>query len=285
MSDGKVRTDVGSARVALLRHVSGRDANSSLQETQLARIRDNQRRSRARRKEYLQELETKLRNCEQLGVEASTEIQAAARRVLDENKRLRALLKEKGVSEVEIDAFSVDLDESVPQETPSIALWNMMSSAKPCDGSSPCGSGTWSPREGSSRQAMTHQPLARPSALSQVQDRSKAMAASDQSSHHNEPSYDPLHHNITSIPGQTAQSPTHSRKMHDEALFGESNNLAYGAQNDLTMNYSSYLRPNPGTGLEVGSCCQGPTIDCALGNNIGYNVMDLDTLPIHSACS
>ncbi|KAF2838760.1 hypothetical protein M501DRAFT_907401, partial [Patellaria atrata CBS 101060] len=62
----------------------------------LARIRDNQRRSRARRKEYLQELEWKYRNCEQLGVEASAEIQLAARRVLEENKRLRALLKQKG---------------------------------------------------------------------------------------------------------------------------------------------------------------------------------------------
>ncbi|KAF1821778.1 uncharacterized protein K489DRAFT_299098, partial [Dissoconium aciculare CBS 342.82] len=63
-----------------------------------ARIRDNQRRSRARRKEYLQDLEVRFRNCEQLGVEASAEIQAAARRVVDENKRLRMLLKQRGLS-------------------------------------------------------------------------------------------------------------------------------------------------------------------------------------------
>ncbi|KAF2083285.1 hypothetical protein K490DRAFT_18352, partial [Saccharata proteae CBS 121410] len=63
-----------------------------------ARIRDNQRRSRARRKEYLQELETKYRNCEQKGVEASAEIQAAAKRVLEENRRLRALLRQQGLS-------------------------------------------------------------------------------------------------------------------------------------------------------------------------------------------
>ncbi|KAF1817137.1 hypothetical protein P152DRAFT_382253, partial [Eremomyces bilateralis CBS 781.70] len=63
-----------------------------------ARIRDNQRRSRARRKEYLQELEEKYRHCEQMGVEASAEIQAAARKVLDENKKLRAILQQRGLS-------------------------------------------------------------------------------------------------------------------------------------------------------------------------------------------
>ena len=53
------------------------------------RIRDNQRRSRARRKEYLQELEAKLRKCEELGVQASVDIQVAARAVSAENARLR----------------------------------------------------------------------------------------------------------------------------------------------------------------------------------------------------
>ncbi len=40
----------------------------------LARIRDNQRRSRQRRKEYLTELEVKYRSCEQIGAEASAEV-------------------------------------------------------------------------------------------------------------------------------------------------------------------------------------------------------------------
>ncbi|OBT71419.1 hypothetical protein VF21_09805 [Pseudogymnoascus sp. 05NY08] len=64
----------------------------------LARIRDNQRRSRARRKEYLQELEGRLRQCELTGVEASSEIQGAARRVIEENRRLRLLLAQHGLS-------------------------------------------------------------------------------------------------------------------------------------------------------------------------------------------
>lgn len=54
-----------------------------------ARIRENQRRSRARRKEYIQELEQKLRKCEQAGVKASVDIQLAARGVALENTRLK----------------------------------------------------------------------------------------------------------------------------------------------------------------------------------------------------
>ncbi len=69
----------------------------------LNRIRNNQRRSRARRKEYLQELEGKLRKCESMGVEASMEIQASARLVAEENKRLRALLQSRGIMSQEID--------------------------------------------------------------------------------------------------------------------------------------------------------------------------------------
>ncbi|CAI6342112.1 unnamed protein product [Periconia digitata] len=68
----------------------------------LARIRDNQRRSRARRKEYINELEGRLRNCEQAGIEASAEIQNAARRVLEENRKLRLLLHEQGLTDAEI---------------------------------------------------------------------------------------------------------------------------------------------------------------------------------------
>ncbi|KAI4273264.1 MAG: hypothetical protein L6R38_006373 [Xanthoria sp. 2 TBL-2021] len=57
------------------------------------RIRDNQRRSRARRKEYILELEAKVRGYEQDGVTASTEIQAAARKVVAENEVLREEVK------------------------------------------------------------------------------------------------------------------------------------------------------------------------------------------------
>lgn len=51
----------------------------------------------------MQELEGKLRKCELLGVEASMEIQASARLVAEENKRLRALLRSRGFMAHEID--------------------------------------------------------------------------------------------------------------------------------------------------------------------------------------
>jgi hypothetical protein len=79
--------------------------SSAKEKANLARIRDNQRRSRARRKEYLQELEARLRQCELQGIEASSEIQMAARRVADENKKLRALLAQQGIGEENIEAY------------------------------------------------------------------------------------------------------------------------------------------------------------------------------------
>ncbi|KAL2040008.1 hypothetical protein N7G274_007411 [Stereocaulon virgatum] len=65
------------------------EAHSSSPTPNTARVRDNQRRSRARRKEYLQELEAKLRRCEASGVQASVDVQIAARAVSSENTRLR----------------------------------------------------------------------------------------------------------------------------------------------------------------------------------------------------
>ncbi|ODA76255.1 hypothetical protein RJ55_08100 [Drechmeria coniospora] len=65
----------------------------------LARIRDNQRRSRARKKEYLQDLERRVRLWELYGTEASAEIQMAARKVAEENKQLRCLLNRYGVGD------------------------------------------------------------------------------------------------------------------------------------------------------------------------------------------
>ncbi|KAF2645959.1 hypothetical protein P280DRAFT_532397, partial [Massarina eburnea CBS 473.64] len=68
----------------------------------LARTRENQQRSRERKRVYLSEVEAKLRGYEQMGVEVSVEIQNAARRVLDENRKLRSILYERGVSEADL---------------------------------------------------------------------------------------------------------------------------------------------------------------------------------------
>ncbi|KAM4061050.1 transposase-like protein [Hirsutella rhossiliensis] len=63
------------------------------------------RRSRARRREYVQELEQQLRVYELQGSEASAKIQMAARRVAKENKQLREFLNRYGFSDNHIAHF------------------------------------------------------------------------------------------------------------------------------------------------------------------------------------
>ncbi len=53
----------------------------------------------------MQELEQRLRLCEMQGVEASSEVQLAARKVAGENQKLRALLNTHGISNDSIEAF------------------------------------------------------------------------------------------------------------------------------------------------------------------------------------
>jgi hypothetical protein len=101
---------------------------------------DNQRRSRARRKEYLQELEAKYRSCEAVGAEASQEIQAAARKVLDENKRLRRLLRNQGFSDADIDGPEHDEYASSPSAAEILNV--MLVTPKVCRPSSTSGCGS-----------------------------------------------------------------------------------------------------------------------------------------------
>ncbi|KAJ5253788.1 hypothetical protein N7524_010968 [Penicillium chrysogenum] len=70
-----------------------------------ARIRENQRRSRTRRKEYTQQLEQQLRSFERLGVAATQEVQKAGRKVAAENVSLRSLLLIHGVNEIQIEEY------------------------------------------------------------------------------------------------------------------------------------------------------------------------------------
>ncbi|KAE9966363.1 hypothetical protein BLS_007056 [Venturia inaequalis] len=68
-------------------------------------VRDNQRRSRARHKEFVDDLKRRIQEYERNGVEVTKEIQQTARRVHEDNLKLRQLLAQKGVSEAEINSF------------------------------------------------------------------------------------------------------------------------------------------------------------------------------------
>jgi len=65
--------------------------------------RDNQRRSRARRRQFIEELQQQLQDHERRGVQASIEMQRVAQAVALENKHLRGLLHLRGVSQYDID--------------------------------------------------------------------------------------------------------------------------------------------------------------------------------------
>lgn len=112
----------------------------SQEKANLARIRDNQRRSRARRKEYLQELEARLRQCELHGIEASAEIQVAARKVAEENRKLRGLLALHGIDHDSTEAYlhssptgEIQLSSQIPsQSAPVQALQQLLQTRKPC---------------------------------------------------------------------------------------------------------------------------------------------------------
>jgi hypothetical protein len=69
------------------------------------RIRDNQRRSRARHKEFVDGLQRRIQEYERRGVEATLQMQRAARDVAVENSRLRALLARNGINAEEVDTY------------------------------------------------------------------------------------------------------------------------------------------------------------------------------------
>jgi hypothetical protein len=75
------------------------------------RVRENQRRSRHRRKELVSELQQRISNYEQKEVQATILVQTAARKVDRQNAQLRKLLGIKGVSSEEIDEFLVQDSE------------------------------------------------------------------------------------------------------------------------------------------------------------------------------
>ena len=67
---------------------------------------ENKRRYRARRKEYVSDLERRLAEAREQGVDATMEVQLAARKVVEENERLRELLRLAGFAVEEIDVWA-----------------------------------------------------------------------------------------------------------------------------------------------------------------------------------
>jgi hypothetical protein len=76
--------------------------SSQKQDDFLSRNREIQRRSRARRKDYIADLERRVWEYQREGIKATAEVQAAARKVAEENYLLHSLLAKHGISTEEI---------------------------------------------------------------------------------------------------------------------------------------------------------------------------------------
>ncbi|KAF2188550.1 hypothetical protein K469DRAFT_703135 [Zopfia rhizophila CBS 207.26] len=70
-----------------------------------SRVRDNKRRHRARQKEYVLDLERRLADAREQGIQATKEVQFAAQRVARENAKLRDLLRQTGYTDNAIDTW------------------------------------------------------------------------------------------------------------------------------------------------------------------------------------
>ncbi|CAM1507889.1 Fc.00g047370.m01.CDS01 [Cosmosporella sp. VM-42] len=95
------------------------------------RIRDNQRRSRARHKEYVEGLQRKLQDYERRGVEATLQMQQAARNVAVENSRLRTLLGYHGVNDDDIDKFLKTFPDQVTTEAAKTTINQLAAPPQP----------------------------------------------------------------------------------------------------------------------------------------------------------
>lgn len=88
------------------------------QSSNLIRVRNNQRRSRARRREYVAELERKLHECQAQGLEPCTPDgapQDTIRRLEEENRKLRELLALSGVQQASVDTH-LAVEGGLPKE-------------------------------------------------------------------------------------------------------------------------------------------------------------------------
>ncbi|KAI0847382.1 hypothetical protein F5Y00DRAFT_117377 [Daldinia vernicosa] len=83
-------------------HTVSEQSNAPGIEAERARLRRNQRNSRARKQAYIQNLEKQWNECMRLGAQATIEMQKEAQRVQEENRLLRTLLHDQGFDDVAI---------------------------------------------------------------------------------------------------------------------------------------------------------------------------------------
>ncbi|KAJ5294654.1 hypothetical protein PENANT_c006G06482 [Penicillium antarcticum] len=87
----------------------------------LARVRDNQRKSRARKQQYVKELEQRLSVCESRAQQRDIEFRLAMQRVEAENRHLKTLLGSLGISNASVQQY-LQVVEQRESNTQKIAI-------------------------------------------------------------------------------------------------------------------------------------------------------------------
>lgn len=108
----------------------------------LARIRDNQRKSRARKQEYIQELEQKLATSQKQTHQQDIDYRISLQRLENENAKLRQLLARLGVSPTSVDDYLRGQDNPVVTQKvaiPALRRPEMSVQANPVSNKSSCG--------------------------------------------------------------------------------------------------------------------------------------------------
>lgn len=82
----------------------------------MARVRENQRKSRARRQQYIEELEQKVAVCNAQAQQREIEHLIALQKLEAENAKLRTLLQRTGVAPDMVDDFLKDVSQPTPSE-------------------------------------------------------------------------------------------------------------------------------------------------------------------------
>jgi hypothetical protein len=111
-----VGADVNEAFISALCNQNFANKCKNKQESRrAARLRDNKRRNRQRQKDYTSSLEAKLRELQSRAVQATQEVQLSARKVVEENARLKALLRHVGVEDHVIETWKPDSTDQSPR--------------------------------------------------------------------------------------------------------------------------------------------------------------------------
>ena len=81
------------------------DGPSQVEKLRTIRHRENKRRYRARKREYVESLQQRLADTRDQQVAGMREVQLAAQKVVNDNSRLRALLRLKGVNDAIVESW------------------------------------------------------------------------------------------------------------------------------------------------------------------------------------